>query len=744
MSDSLKISVIVDGSQVSAGMNNVTTSVDAATARIKAAFGSVEKAPEGIRNALMILQNQAKMSGESVAIATAAIAGLGGASASAAPQVASVGAAASSTAAQMTGMDRAMAMADGRVLGMLGGFGMLGGALGRVGAASSTLGPILAAAFPVILAVAFVDILGKAWEGLRKLSLEAFNNAIAWEKIDHESNAALEQIDRSIERIGAKVVELTQGKMAALRLEMRQIGDGSVEMAGKMLTLFDGIGNQLEKEIPLFDKVKEFALFMGNSGSFILPPNIGEKAKGFGADLAKTLDNNGLAAGIEKVSNQIRIVNQELAATPGDKQLQEYADQLIRVLGLLEARQTLENKQKDEKGAEIQKEKNTELEKSEQINERLIADTKRMAEADLKELEAKKRLQEQAEKDLNKNDSFDQDVRDMRLRDDADEASTNARLQREKEASVTSIEVEQDRVKELARLGQIGSKDEVQRLNDLEAQKLQIEKAYIQQRIDTILARMGEDNAEEYKRDKAEWDRLLNEKQKAEDTYLKNREKNINAAATNEEKVWDRLGQGISREMDRAVQGIVSGTERFGTAFARMIDDMLARFIQAMLQMVEQWIVSHVLMIAVKKAAHQQEVLMDAKAAAAAAWKAVAQIPIVGPVLAPIAAAVAFAGVEAFSAEGGMDFVPADNTLALLHQREMVLPANIADSIRGITNGASQGGAGASGAGGGDVHIHYSPNIQAVDAQGVQDVLTKHSAHLAKLMRKELRRSNAI
>jgi len=83
--------------------------------------------------------------------------------------------------------------------------------------------------------------------------------------------------------------------------------------------------------------------------------------------------------------------------------------------------------------------------------------------------------------------------------------------------------------------------------------------------------------------------------------------------------------------------------------------------------------------------------------AGAKAYQAVVGIPIIGPILAPAAAAVAFAGVEAFggdvaSASGGWERVPADDAPALLHRNEMVLPANLAERVRGMTEGGGQGG----------------------------------------------------
>lgn len=95
-------------------------------------------------------------------------------------------------------------------------------------------------------------------------------------------------------------------------------------------------------------------------------------------------------------------------------------------------------------------------------------------------------------------------------------------------------------------------------------------------------------------------------------------------------------------------------------------------------------------------------IFTSAKQAAAGAYAAVSPIPIVGPILAPIAAATAFGAVMAFnvtSAEGGWDRVPADGMMAELHKDEMVLPAGLAGAMRDrITGGGNRYG---------DVNNHF-------------------------------------
>jgi len=105
------------------------------------------------------------------------------------------------------------------------------------------------------------------------------------------------------------------------------------------------------------------------------------------------------------------------------------------------------------------------------------------------------------------------------------------------------------------------------------------------------------------------------------------------------------------------------------------------------------------------------QIMNDAYKAAAGAYNAVVGIPIVGPILAPIAAGVAFGAVAAFdtltSAEGGDYNTPGG--FYQLHKQEAVMPASVANPMRDFFKGqifnrdAGQPGH--------ELHWHYSPNI---------------------------------
>jgi len=176
---------------------------------------------------------------------------------------------------------------------------------------------------------------------------------------------------------------------------------------------------------------------------------------------------------------------------------------------------------------------------------------------------------------------------------------------------------------------------------------------------------------------------------------------------------------------------------------------------QAISRMVTAWLVGLATKESAETAAHMQSMLKSAKEAAAGAWAAVAKIPIIGPVLAPIAAAAAFAGVMAFSAEDGWD-VPGGagsgvdgkgGRLGIIHPYEMVLPADIASPLRNMSRGGAAAGVlslpaasnDRSANDSGDVHHHHYYQISAVDAHSVKRLAREHGPALATGIQKAVR-----
>lgn len=166
------------------------------------------------------------------------------------------------------------------------------------------------------------------------------------------------------------------------------------------------------------------------------------------------------------------------------------------------------------------------------------------------------------------------------------------------------------------------------------------------------------------------------------------------------------MQQTMAQTMRGIWQQILGSIEQsFATSMSRILQDQLRNML---------------LTREADKTTGGAQVRSAASVAAGKAYAAVVGIPVVGPVLAPAAAATAYAGVLAFlpSAAKGYDIPAGTNPLTQLHEREMVLPADLADKVRNST-------------GSGEVHLH----VHATDAQSVRRLFENHGDTLARVMR---------
>lgn len=154
--------------------------------------------------------------------------------------------------------------------------------------------------------------------------------------------------------------------------------------------------------------------------------------------------------------------------------------------------------------------------------------------------------------------------------------------------------------------------------------------------------------------------------------------------------------------------------QRMGAAFAKMGDDYAMTTINALMKIGAQELIGLVL----HNTVGSQQRLDDAKTAASGAYAATAGIPYIGPVLAPVAAATAFAAVAAFDV--GSDSIP-HTGMAMIHANERIIPSSQNERI----TKALEGGAG--GSSGGSNHFHYSPQISAIDGASVASMASSHS-----------------
>lgn len=177
------------------------------------------------------------------------------------------------------------------------------------------------------------------------------------------------------------------------------------------------------------------------------------------------------------------------------------------------------------------------------------------------------------------------------------------------------------------------------------------------------------------------------------------------------QKRWQNILQPVQSSLSGMFRDLYNGTMGWRDAFLKVLDNILFSFVDMGIQMATKWAAQQLAMTvssqtgaAARTAAVSTEaattqgisagsalmqIMNNAWTAASGAYAALAGVPIIGPVLAPAAAATALGAVLAFagrifSAKGGFGKVPADGSLTELHKDEMVLPADIASPLRSM------------------------------------------------------------
>src|SRR5579864_3431774 len=220
---------------------------------------------------------------------------------------------------------------------------------------------------------------------------------------------------------------------------------------------------------------------------------------------------------------------------------------------------------------------------------------------------------------------------------------------------------------------------------------------------------------------------------------------------------------GIGNSFRTAFTSILMGTKSIGQGFAEMGRSMVESVVQALAQIVEQWIMTHVILAALNKifgtdlgqgfdasaqtAANAGLATSDAFLAAANALATVpfpANIAASAEVLAlglGYAAGASASGAIASgsamgsgisgaipSGAGGFD-VPFD-TLMQVHAQEVVLPARLSRGFKDIINSFSMPKSVQSG-GGPALHFYDNSSFSSINAEGMADVLNTHRRALA-------------
>lgn len=132
---------------------------------------------------------------------------------------------------------------------------------------------------------------------------------------------------------------------------------------------------------------------------------------------------------------------------------------------------------------------------------------------------------------------------------------------------------------------------------------------------------------------------------------------------------------------------VLDGTADVAQSIEDLIKGMVKSVVGALTQMLAKWVATKIAEAIISKTTAAKETMGNIAVAASGAYASQAAIPIVGPALGAAAAAKAVAMLTAMTApllaaEKGFDVPAGRNPVTQLHQREMVLPAVHADTIR--------------------------------------------------------------
>jgi hypothetical protein len=251
-------------------------------------------------------------------------------------------------------------------------------------------------------------------------------------------------------------------------------------------------------------------------------------------------------------------------------------------------------------------------------------------------------------------------------------------------------------------------------------------------------------------------EKLWDEELLAYQKFQTDREKLDLQAAQTSQRIWETLMQPIQRAFDTSITGMILGTTTLQKAVANIAQSILAEFVNLGVKMVTNWIASELSMttateagaaartaaegegmaagLAIKAANAVKSIMTDSAQAFSGIFGFLA--PLMGPAAAGPAAAgeaTVMAAASGIASAAGGWVVPSDQ-LAMVHQNEMILPANIS---QGLQNMISGGGAAA---GANPVVV----NISAIDSQDVKRFFQSNGSLLVSALNKAMRNGSTL
>ena len=290
---------------------------------------------------------------------------------------------------------------------------------------------------------------------------------------------------------------------------------------------------------------------------------------------------------------------------------------------------------------------------------------------------------------------------------DQERVIRDSRMQAERDARLQTLALEEQAMQTSVQLGIVTQGQLLAAQADFENRRNAIAREALEQR--KQIAELDPD------KNKVEVEKINTELEALERQHQLRLGQIRGAAQLENDKYQAQFFAGMQNSLQSSLAGLLNGTQRIGTAFKNMFASMAQTLAQTVAKMSADWLMGQIRMRLASKETSLTQLNNNAMAAAGGAYNAIVGIPYVGPFLAPVAAATAYAGVMAFgslaSAEGGFDIPGNINPLVQAHAREMILPAKHADVIRSLADNGAAARTRAGDSGGGlTLNGHHMPN----------------------------------
>lgn len=293
----------------------------------------------------------------------------------------------------------------------------------------------------------------------------------------------------------------------------------------------------------------------------------------------------------------------------------------------------------------------------------------------------------------------------------------NIELEANKNYQLSRVELERANLETLEQLGQIKHQDHLEALKNLKEIEYQINLQAMQREL------------QNYENDEVAYQKHLERIAQMKNQHEVQMRQIDGQIQVESFKVWREIGDAITGGFSTAVKGVIMGTQSLSQAFRNLGQTVLLSLIDMGAKWLAQKAINAVIGAAIDKGSSVVQIANAAAVAGANAFAATAAIPIIGPELAPGAAAAAFSQAMGFqagllSAAGGFDIPRGVNPITQLHQEEMVLPAPLANTVRDMAGGGTGGGG------------PMSVTIHALDAASFEELLMRDPQVLAKPLRR--------